>query len=412
MVEGAALNSSRITGAPPGFTEFVALMALMTSMVALSIDAMLPALSAIGAELGAQSANDTQAVVTALLVGMAIGQLLYGPVSDSTGRRGPIFVGFAIFLAGCLISLLARDFTTMLAGRFLQGLGVAGPRSVSIALIRDLYAGREMARVMSMIMSVFIFVPIAAPAVGQAILSFADWRMIFAFFLLLATLCIIWFAVRMPESLPPERREPFSFGAKARAAKSVVTNRAAAGFTLTAGISSGAFIGYLASSRQIFQDLYGTGDLFSLWFAILAASIGLAAFLNGRLVIRHGMLPLTRRALISLAVLSVVYFGYSLLRGGHPEFWTFMVWLLAAFFFVGVLFGNVNALAMETLGDVAGIGAAMVASGSLAVSVVLGAIIGQSFDGTVNPFVGGYAVLSLLSLPVLRWAAGGRPDVD
>lgn len=393
----------------PGFTEFVTLMALMTSMVALSIDAMLPALAEIGTELGVAAINDTQAVITALLVGMALGQLVYGPVSDSTGRKAPIYVGFAIFLAGCVLSMVARDFTTMLAGRFLQGLGVAGPRSVSIALIRDLHAGREMARVMSMIMSVFIFVPIAAPAVGQAILLVADWRMIFAFFLLLAGGCLVWFGIRLPETLPAERREDFSVPTKLRAARAVLTNRAAVGFTLTAGISSGAFVGYLASSRQIFQDVYEVGELFSAYFAVLAASIGLAAFLNGRLVLRYGMYPLTRRALIALAVLCVSFFTYSLWRDGRPEFGAFMAWLLVAFFFVGVLFGNINALAMETLGKVAGIGAALVASGSLAVSVVLGALIGQSFDGTVNPFIGGYAALSLLSLPVLHWAARGRP---
>jgi DHA1 family bicyclomycin/chloramphenicol resistance-like MFS transporter len=396
----------------PGFTEFVTLMALMTSMVALSIDAMLPALAEIGTDLGARTINDTQAVITALLVGMAIGQVLYGPVSDSTGRKPPIYVGFGIFLAGCLLSMFARDFTTMLAGRFLQGLGVAGPRSVSIALIRDLHAGREMARVMSMIMSVFIFVPIAAPAVGQAILLVADWRMIFAFFVVLALGSLAWFAARLPESLPVDRREDFSLRTKLNAARSVVTNRAAVGFTFTAGISSGAFVGYLASSRQSFQDVYGVGELFSVYFAVLAASIGLAAFLNGRLVMRYGMYPLTRRALVALAVLCVAFFGYSLLRGGRPELWAFMAWLMVSFFFVGVLFGNINALAMESLGEVAGIGAALVASGSLAISVVLGALIGRAFDGTVNPFIGGYAAVSLLSLPALHWAAGGRPAQD
>jgi DHA1 family bicyclomycin/chloramphenicol resistance-like MFS transporter len=392
--------------------EFVALMALMTSMVALSIDAMLPALATIGTDLGARDLNATQGVVTSLLVGMALGQIVYGPISDSTGRKRPIYVGFAIFLVGCVVSMVARDCPTMLAGRFLQGLGVAGPRSVSIALIRDLHAGREMARVMSLIMSVFIFVPIAAPALGQAILFVADWRAIFGFFVALAAACMIWFGLRLPETVPPERREDFSVRTKLAAARAVVTNRAAVGFTLTAGVSSGAFVGYLASSRQIFQDVYGVGDLFAVYFAVLAASIGLAALMNGRLVMHLGMYRLTLRALRSLAVLCVIYLAYALLRGGHPELWTFMAWLLLAFFFVGVLFGNIHALALETLGRVAGIGAALVASGSLAVSVVLGALIGASFDGTVTPFVAGYALLSLISLPLLHWAAGGRPAAD
>jgi DHA1 family bicyclomycin/chloramphenicol resistance-like MFS transporter len=401
-------NEPESSASGPGFAEFVMLMALMTSMVALSIDAMLPALAEIGRELGAPSENSTQLVVTMLLVGMALGQLVYGPISDSTGRKAPIYVGFAVFLLGCLLSLFARDFTMMLVGRFFQGLGVAGPRSVSIALIRDIHAGRDMARVISMIMSVFILVPIAAPALGQGILLFADWRAIFAFFFLLAVGTMIWFGIRLPESLPASRREPFSWQAKFASARAVLSNRAAIGFTISAGVSSGAFVGYLSSSRQIFQDVYGVGALFAVWFAVLAASIGVAAFLNGRLVLRLGMYPLSIRALRSLAVLSVAFTLYALFRDGRPEFWTFMAYMLVAFFFVGILFGNLNALAMETLGRVAGIGAAVVASGSLAISVGLGAVIGMSFDGTVLPLVGGYAILSLLTLPLLRWAEGGR----
>jgi DHA1 family bicyclomycin/chloramphenicol resistance-like MFS transporter len=401
-------NEPESSASGPGFAEFVMLMALMTSMVALSIDAMLPALAEIGRELGAPSENSTQLVVTMLLVGMALGQLVYGPISDSTGRKAPIYVGFAVFLLGCLLSLFARDFTMMLVGRFFQGLGVAGPRSVSIALIRDIHAGRDMARVISMIMSVFILVPIAAPALGQGILLFADWRAIFAFFFLLAVATMIWFGIRLPESLPASRREPFSLQAKFASARAVLSNRAAIGFTISAGVSSGAFVGYLSSSRQIFQDVYGVGALFAVWFAVLAASIGVAAFLNGRLVLRLGMYPLSIRALRALAVLSVAFTLYALFRDGRPEFWTFMAYMLVAFFFVGILFGNLNALAMETLGRVAGIGAAVVASGSLAISVGLGAVIGMSFDGTVLPLVGGYAILSLLTLPLLRWAEGGR----
>ncbi len=185
-------------------------MALMTSLVALSIDGMLPALAAIGANLGAVSANQTQWVVTALLIGLAAGQLVYGPLSDSVGRKGPVQVGLVIFGVGCLLCIVASDFRTMLAGRLLQGLGVAGPRSVSIALIRDLHSGREMAKIMSLIMSVFILVPIMAPAVGQGILLVLNWRGIFGFFLLLSLVVSAWFALRQPETLPRERRKRFA----------------------------------------------------------------------------------------------------------------------------------------------------------------------------------------------------------
>lgn len=394
----------------PGTGEFVALMAVMTSLVALSIDAMLPALPAIGADLGAPSANSTQWVVTALLAGMAIGQLVYGPVSDSTGRKPPVYFGLGLFIFGCALSLFAPSFGVMLVGRFLQGLGVAGPRSVAIALIRDLYAGRNMARIMSMIMSVFILVPIAAPALGQGILLVSAWPAIFGFFLGLAVLTLAWFAARQPESLPPERRRRFSPRRTLTTFKAVLRHRAALGFTLTAGISSGAFVGYLSSSQQIFQGLYGVGDRFALYFAILAASIGLASLLNGRMVLRLGMLRLSTWALSALSLLSVAFLAWTLAHSGRPPLGSFVAFMILAFFCVGVLFGNMSSLAMEPLGSIAGVGAAVVASGSLTVSLTLGAWIGQSYNGTVVPLVGGFAVLSLLALPLIRWAASGRPE--
>ena len=392
----------------PTQAEFVALIALMTSLVALSIDAMLPALPAIGADLGVAEANRTQQVITVFMVGLSIGQLLYGPVSDSTGRRPMVFGGFALFAVGCVLALVAQDFRTMLVGRFLQGLGVAGPRSLAMALIRDLYAGREMARILSTIMSVFILMPILAPFLGQAILATAGWRSIFTAFLLLALGSATWFALRQPETLPRDQRHLFSAAALGRSFLAVVRQQAAMGFTLCAGVSSGAFIGYLSSSQQVFQDIYATGDRFAVYFGLVAASIGAAALANRRLVMRYGMFQLTRIALSAIAVLSVGFFVVTLLSGGIPPFAGFLAYLLVAFFFVGIVFGNINSLAMESLGHVAGVGAAVVASLSLAIAVTLGGTIGQLLDGTIVPLVGGYAVLSLGSLPLLYWGERGR----
>ncbi|RKZ14180.1 Bcr/CflA family drug resistance efflux transporter [bacterium] len=398
-----------VSTSKPGFAEFVALMAFMTSLVALSIDAMLPALPMIGSDLGVQSENATQMVVTMLLVGMAVGQVIYGPVSDSVGRKPPVYAGLAIFLLGSLISLIATDFRMMLAGRLLQGLGVAGPRSVSIALIRDLHAGRNMARVMSLIMSVFVLVPIIAPVIGQGILMLASWRAIFALFLVLGLLVLGWFGLRQPESLSPEHRKPFSLASILRGFLAVLRQRAAIGFTLTSGLFSGAFVGYLSSSQQVFQDTYSVGPRFALWFALLAASIGVASLVNGRLVLRLGMYHLATLALRTLSGLSIVFLAWSWWNSGVPEFALFMTYMIAAFFCVGIVFGNINSLAMEPLGEIAGVGAAVVSSLSLTISVGLGALIGMSYDGTILPMVGGFAILSTLSLPLMVWAAKGRP---
>ena len=238
-------------GARLGFGEFVALMAMMTSLAALSTDAMLPALPAIGLDLGLQQENAGQLVVSFLFLGMAVGQLFYGPVSDSSGRKPAIYVGYGLFIVGCLMSIFSSSFVVMLAGRLLQGIGVAGPRSVSTALIRDLYEGRRMAQVMSFIATVFILVPVIAPMLGQGVLMISGWRAIFGALLVLALLSLAWFALRQPETLPTDLRVPFSIGRILRAFRQVLTNPVSLGYTVTAGLASGAFMGYLNSAFHV-----------------------------------------------------------------------------------------------------------------------------------------------------------------
>lgn len=393
---------------PLSFTEFVVLMALMIALVALSTDAMLPALPEIGRELGAQQANDSQLILSLLFLGMAIGQLFYGPISDSIGRKPTIYFGLGLFMVGCVLSIVATNFSMMLAARFLQGLGVAGPRSVAVAVVRDQFSGRMMARVMSFIMTVFILVPIIAPAIGQGILLFAGWRTIFGFYLILALVVFVWFSVRLPESLLPEYRIPFSAKRIMAAFREVLSNRIALGFTVASGLFSGAFLGYLNSAQAIFQDQYGLGTRFPLVFATISVASGLASYLNARLVLRYGMRRLTNAANTSLAILSILYFLYAFLMQGHPPLWTLIAYFLANFFAVGIMFGNLNSLAMEPLGHIAGVGSAVVGSLANFISIPLGAWIGRSFNGTVLPLIGGYAVLCFVTIFVMRWADSGE----
>jgi len=387
----------------PKFFEFVVLMAMIISMVALSIDAMLPALPAIASDLGVTQINDSQYVISILFAGMAIGQMIFGPMSDSIGRKYAINFGFAVFIIGCLVSLLAETFTIMLIGRFLQGLGAAGPRVVSTALVRDRYEGREMARVMSFVMTIFILVPIVAPALGQAILIFSDWRGIFWMFLFLSVLVLSWFNLRQPETLALENRIKFSIKQVSSDIRYIFIIPAAVGYTVAAGIVFGAFLGYLSSSQQIFQQQYGLGDQFVIYFGILAASLGVASLLNAKLVMRFGMRRLSHGATLCIAVLSVPFYFLAQHSAGNPPLGQFMAYLLVVFFFVGILFGNLNALAMEPLGSVAGLGAAVVGSLSTLISVVLGVAIANAYDGTVMPLVSGFALLSIVCLLVMGW---------
>lgn len=402
--EGATAGA----GTGPRYGEFVAMVALMTSLVALSIDAMLPALAAIGADLGARHANDAQLVVSALFLGLAAAQLLYGPLSDSFGRKPVIYAGFVLFIAGCLMSALATSLTVMLAGRFLQGIGAAGPRIVIMAMVRDRYAGRAMARIMSLVMAVFIMVPVLAPGIGQIILMVAGWRAIFGLFLAVALIALAWFALRQPETLPASRRAPFSVRRIMRAVREVCGQRITLGYTLAAGLIFGAFVGYLISAAQIFQSQYGLGARFPLYFGALALAIGVASWVNSRLVMRYGMRLLSRSALIALAGLSLLALAIAQASAGDPPLGVLMAYLLGAFFCLGLLFGNFNALAMEPLGHVAGVAASVIGALTTFLSLLLGTLIGQSYDGTVLPLIGGFAGLALAALALTGWAERNR----
>jgi DHA1 family bicyclomycin/chloramphenicol resistance-like MFS transporter len=392
--------------AGPSFVEFVILVSLMMSLTALSIDAMLPALPQIGSELGVQNANDRQLVVSVLFLGLALGGLFFGPLSDSLGRKPAIYAGYALYIVGALLSIFAGSFQLMLVGRLLQGIGQSSPRSITVALVRDRYKGRAMARVMSFVMTVFILVPMVAPSLGQALLLFSGWRSIFASFVLMALITWLWFALRMPETLAPEDRVPFSLRQIAGATLEIVRTRTAIGYTVSAGLISGAFLGYLNSSQQIFGEQYNLGELFPLVFAVISLSVGLASLLNTRLVMRFGMRFLIWWSLILIVGLSILAFAVSLLAGGQPTLWFLMAYIMSAFFCIGVLFGNQNSLAMEPLGHLAGIGAAIVGSLSTFISMPLGTIIGQNYNGTVLPLIAGIGILSGLSILVVRWAEG------
>jgi MFS transporter, DHA1 family, multidrug resistance protein len=383
-------------------------MALMMSLVAMSIDAMLPALSAIGRDLGVAHANQAQLIIAALLLGMTCGQLIYGPLSDSVGRKPAIYGGLAMFTAGSALSVVATNFPLMLLGRALQGFGAAGPRIVVVALVRDQYAGNAMARIMSLVLTTFILVPAVAPAIGQGILLVAHWRAIFGLLLALGLVTLIWFARRQPETLPLERRVSFSLAKIALGVRETCTNRVALGYTIAAGLVFGAFLGYINSAAQIFQSTYGVGRLFPVYFGGLALAIGGATYLNARLVMRYGMQRLAALAVGVIGGSSALFLVIAYATGGHPPLWALMIDLGIVFFCFGMAFGNFNALAMEPLGHIAGVGSAVVGTIMSLMSLVLGTLIGQVYDGTVLPLIGGFAVLGLGSLAVMRWTERGR----
>jgi len=394
--------------ARPQRVEFVARTALMISLVALSIDAMLPALDRIGDDLGVARANDTQYVLSVLFLGLAFAQLLFGPVSDSIGRKAAIYVGYAIFITGCALSIMAENFETMLIGRFLQGAGAAGPRIVTVALVRDLFEGRAMARIMSMVMSVFILVPVLAPAIGQAVLLAFHWRAIFVGFLGLAVFTMLWFAWRQHETLPRATRKPFSFRTVFAGIRETCANQAAFTYTIVAGFIFGALVAYLVQSQQLLQLQSGPGTLFPVYFGVLALAIGVASLVNASLVMRFGMRPLTKVALVSFCAMAVPFAGFAGWAGAETPLWLFLAYMFLVFFCFGILFGNFNALAMEPLGHIAGVAASVVGSLTAFMSMTLGTVVGQFYDGTVAPMAYAFALYGLVSLALMLWVERKR----
>ncbi len=382
-----------------GKKEFVALMALNMSLVALAIDAMLPALAGIDSDLDLTHDNDRQLVLTILFLGLALGQLFYGPVSDFLGRRPPIFFGYGLFIIGSILAVVAPTFEWLLFGRFLQGLGAAAPRIVTLAIIRDGVAGREMAHLMSLVMMVFILVPAIAPALGQAILLFTSWRGIFVALLMLSSMTLVWFYLRQPETLPPEGRRPLTPTALRRSLVEILKTRVTVVYTLAGGMIFGAFVGFLNSAQQIFQELYGLGAQFPAYFAVLALIIGGASIVNSRLVMRLGMRFLCRLGLTATIATSFAFWFYCQFQ--QPGLWLLMAYLGITFFCTGILFGNVNALAMEPLGHVAGLASSMIGSATTFISLVLGYFIGHAYDSSVIPLVTGFGLLSFFSLGLM-----------
>ncbi|HUR42693.1 MAG TPA: multidrug effflux MFS transporter [Aestuariivirga sp.] len=388
--------------------EFIILVALLSAMVAMSIDAMLPAVGQIASELGAHAPNDRQLIITMFFAGLTVGTLIYGPISDSTGRKPAIFAGLALYAAGSFMCLFATSFTIMLVGRTLQGFGAAGPRIVSIAMVRDGSAGAAMARVMSFVMAVFMLVPILAPAIGQAVLFVASWRMIFAGFLAMALIATLWVALRQLETLPRSRRSRLDAAHLLKAAKEFLSNPVAVGYTLAVGAIFGSFICYLGTSQQIFAEQYGQAEFFALWFGLFAVAIAIAMVLNGRLVMRYGMRNLSKWALRASIVLSLLFLAVAVVSHGHPPLWSLGLYLFCNFFCSGILFGNYNALAMEPMGHIAGMAAAISGSLSSLVALGTGTWIGLQYNGTVIPLAAGFAGLGIVAFLLTEWAERRR----
>jgi DHA1 family bicyclomycin/chloramphenicol resistance-like MFS transporter len=383
-----------------GQFEFIALMASLMSVVALAIDALLPALELIGFSIGTVQASDNQLIIIMIFLGLGVGPLLFGPISDSLGRKPIVYMGFAIFIIASFICVFATSLEMMIAGRILQGIGLSAPRTISIAMVRDSYSGDHMARIMSFITVVFLLVPIVAPAMGKFVLDHYNWQVIFYIQLIFSLLVSFWFWKRQPETLPSENRIPFTRHIFLDGLKELIKYKSTLGFTVISGFITGSFIVYLSGSQQIFQQQYGLVDEFPYIFAGLAISVGAATFLNGTLVLKFGM-----EKLVTLALLA--FFGIPLLyiilfyNASNPGIIVLLTFFALQFFAIGFLFGNLRALAMQPVGHIAGIGAAITGFISTLMAVPISTYIGKFIGGTALPLFVGFLICGLLSIFIL-----------
>jgi DHA1 family bicyclomycin/chloramphenicol resistance-like MFS transporter len=391
--------------------EFIILVAFLNAVAAISIDAMLPAVGLMARELGASNPNSRQFIITTFFAGLMVGTLVYGPWSDSLGRKPAIIIGLVFYSLGSLVCLLSESFGMMLVGRFLQGFGAAAPRYISVAMVRDRHSGAAMARVMSFVILVFLLVPMLSPGIGQLVLLIASWRAIFVAFVICGVLSGIWLWCRQEETLLPENRRPFSFAALGNAAGQVLRHPIAMGYTIASGLNYGIFIIYLNTSQQIFAEEYAQGAYFPLWFAFFASGFALAMVVNARLVSLCGMRRLSSLALRMLVIISVLFLGVCLLLEGHPPIWALALFLFTGCFFSGLLLANFNAIIMEPLGGVAGMGAAISGTLSSAIAILCGGCIGLLYQGTVIPLVAGFAGLSTMALVVVLLTSRRRRDI-
>jgi len=390
--------------------EFISLMAVLMSLAALTVDAMLPALGQIGMSLEVKNPNDSQLIISTIFLGMAIGILLYGPLSDSYGRKKSIYLGIFIFLIGSLISFFSTNLTFMLIGRFFQGFGAASCRVVTVAMIRDKFEGKEMGKVMSLIMVFFILVPALAPSVGQAILFFSNWRTIFGFIFFAGLTSLMWLHFRQPETLTKEKRLKFSGAVIIAGVYETLKQPLSRIYMVAAGIIFGSFVGYLSSAQQILQIQYELDDSFSIYFGGLALAIGLSSFANSRLVMMFRMETLCLASLAALSITSLLFYFYAQRFSGHPDLVVFMGYLAITFFSFGILFGNFNTLAVQPLGHIAGTATSVISSVQTLLSVVVGGVIGQSYDGTVQPLVLGFSICGVSTLVLIIYARNISPN--
>jgi DHA1 family bicyclomycin/chloramphenicol resistance-like MFS transporter len=389
----------------PGFREFVALMAALMSLNALAIDAMVPALPAIGHALGVLEENQRQLVVSLYVFGFGTTQIVYGPLSDRFGRKPVLLAALVLYVCFALACAAAGSFALLLAARMLQGAAAAATRVLVVSIVRDRYEGPAMARLMSLAFLVFLLMPVLAPSFGQLTLLFAPWRAIFFGLAIFAAIVLAWSIVRLPETLHPEYRRPLSAAAIWSATRETLTNRQSLGYTLGFTFMMGSLMGYINSIQQIVFDVFQRPELIAATFAGVAGPMAVTSYANSRLVERVGTKRLAHAGLAGFTVFALVHLASAEIGESLPLFIVLQGLTMACF---GLSSANLGALAMQPLGHIAGTASSVQGTVGTICGALLGLAVGQSFDGSTIPMIGGFALFGATALVILTVTERGR----
>ena len=386
--------------------EFVALIAALFATIALSIDAMLPALPEIAATMSPDAPNRAQLVVTSFVLGMGIGTLFAGPLSDAFGRKPVILLSSAGYIIAALACYFAPNLETLLIARVVMGLGAAGPRTVAIAMVRDLFAGREMARIMSFVMMVFTLIPAVAPLMGQGVIALAGWKAIFLVYVAFSAITMVWLSRRQPETLALAARRPLTIALLMAAVRELFSHRIVLVSLVAQTLTLASLFATLSSMQSIFEVRFDRADSFPLWFGFIALISIAGSVINARVVVGLGMRRVLNATFIGVLVLTLALLGL-IYSGAMPEVLAFpahLVWSIALFAMMGLSMGNLNALAMEPVGHIAGLASSVISALATVASVMLAVPVGQAFDGTALPLMAGVAVFIAGAWGAMRFA--------
>ncbi|RFC66335.1 MFS transporter [Fulvimarina endophytica] len=397
--------NSETRGLP--YWELVTLIACLMALNSAAIDIFIPALQDIGSALGVGDENRRQLVITAYLLGFGAAQLVFGPLSDRFGRRAVLLGGLAVYIGASLIAIGSPSFEFLLALRAIQGIGAAATRVIAISVVRDCFGGRRMASVMSLVMMVFMAIPVIAPNIGQGIMLFGTWREIFVAIAIFSVGIAIWAFIRLPETLAPENRRELTAKRVFEAFRIVLTNRTAFGYTLATSLIFGVLFGFINQVEQIFTQIYGLGPSFTLIFSCTAVFMAIASFLNSRLVERFGMRRLSHGALFGFLGLALLHGVVAYALNGATPIWFFVPVITMNFCLFGFIGTNFNSLAMDPLGHVAGTASSVLGFMQTFGGGIFGAIIGYMYNGTIVPLLVGFCVLATGALVCALVADGG-----